>query len=600
MILVCIIFAQLSKSEQNLLSSNNDYIQNKLDLNIKKTKDNDVTYIITDNGNTIIYSGTGAITVDLGKAAYRRKKIVVSEGITIIESRAFYQVSNPEEGEEEYFEYEEVELPRSLVTIGSWAFVSIIPKLKRIHFPDYRPGVPQSEITDEELENFYALRNLGGASLMMNNNLKECNIPATYTSVEDSVFTHTSLSDFRLNSKITSIGNNAFQKCTELKEIRIPSGVKSIGTCAFANCPKLEKIIWENSIHSFFGSNTFEYSTSLEEFVFPPSAELYSSGKFFYKCTSLKKCIMPVTLINQITISQMFTDCTSLCEYTLPENIKAIGPSMFQNTSIKFAFLPESVTTVSAAAFKNCPKLQYVNIPYNGSIWFGNNIFANDDALELLVIHGNLVQKLGSDMFGGKTFCYYGTTNTESSGHVVQNYTKIYVTEAFQQKFETFGIPVTYVYGTFEGYPYELIGDDTCKFPDQFLTPSQSLSASSIPTESPSQSPTQPVSQSATISATQTVSPCISPTRSIDIASQSFSDPVSKTVSEVPNPDQDGSGSNIRLKIWHIALIAVGSSIIVGIAVAVGIFFLIKKRNAYNIKILSNSEDNVNESEDGL
>lgn len=602
-------FTQVSQSlspGSKLYNTNPNINSISSDLNQNKNTKDEITYELADDGSTIIYSGTGMVTKEQAQHALRKKKIVFSEGITSIQGHAFRQVSYPEEGEENYFDYEEIEFPRSLITIGPWAFVSVITKLRRIHFPDYKPGIPESEITEEELENFYSLRNLEGACLMTNYYLTDCNIPGTFTTFGDSVFSRVPIKHIRLNSKLTSIGNNCFHFCPELTEITLPSSINNIGTCAFANCPNLKKIDWISPVTAFFGSNTFEYSTSLEEFTFPPSATIYSSGKIFINCISLKKCVMPVTLLDLTRIDTMFADCINLVSCTFPENLKTVGPSMFRNTSIETAFLPETVTTVDAASFRDCLKLKYVNIPSKEGIWFGNNVFQNTPNLVLLVVSGNLTRKLGSNMFGGQTFCYYGLANQESSGSVVPSYTKIFVTEKFSKKYETFGISVTFPYGTFDGYPYEVMTEDTCKFPDEYLTPSPSPRQSSHPTNTPTVS----ASQTATKTVTQSEVQFFTDTDGISQAetfssSQATTSPTeitvtfSEVVTEVPKPsdnDQEMEKKG-KLQTWQIVVIAICSFVAVGI-VAVITYYIIrkkKKNEEYPVRIGSLSEENVEE-----
>lgn len=116
-----------------------------------------IDYEITDCQTTITYFGNGAITQNEGQYAKGKKKIIICEGITEISSYAFSQTTYPTSALDSFL-YEEVELPRSLYSIGSYAFQNYYSYLKKIHFVDYPYGTSSSSTFENELESFYSLR----------------------------------------------------------------------------------------------------------------------------------------------------------------------------------------------------------------------------------------------------------------------------------------------------------------------------------------------------------------------------------------------------------------------------------------------------------
>ena len=101
---------------------------------------------------------------------------------------------------------------------------------------------------------------------------------------------------------VTSIGFNAFNKCTGMTSVNIPNSVTSISQLAFYHCNALTSVNIPNSI------TTIDFSV-------------------FCGCTSLTSVTIPnsVTSIGQ----NSFTDCSSLTSITIPSSVTHIGENAF-------------------------------------------------------------------------------------------------------------------------------------------------------------------------------------------------------------------------------------------------------------------------------
>ena len=102
---------------------------------------------------------------------------------------------------------------------------------------------------------------------------------------------------------MTSIGTDAFRKCSNLTSVTLPESVTNIGSCAF------------------------EYCSNLTSFYIPESVT--SIGDWaFASCESLTSINIPenVTSIEAYT----FKDCYSLSSITLPESVMSIGKYAFR------------------------------------------------------------------------------------------------------------------------------------------------------------------------------------------------------------------------------------------------------------------------------
>lgn len=65
-------------------------------------------------------------------------------------------------------------------------------------------------------------------------------------------------------NSVTSIANNAFQKCTNLTSVTVPNSVTSIGNYAFAGCTNLKSITIPSSVTSV-SDNAFQGSLNITD-----------------------------------------------------------------------------------------------------------------------------------------------------------------------------------------------------------------------------------------------------------------------------------------------------------------------------------------------
>ena len=79
---------------------------------------------------------------------------------------------------------------------------------------------------------------------------------------------------------VTSIGNDAFYRCSGLTSVTIPNSVKSIGELAFSRCSSLTSITIPNSVTSI-GSSAFAYCSSLTSVTIPNSVTSIGEAAFY-------------------------------------------------------------------------------------------------------------------------------------------------------------------------------------------------------------------------------------------------------------------------------------------------------------------------------
>jgi hypothetical protein len=140
---------------------------------------------------------------------------------------------------------------------------------------------------------------------------------------------------------VTSIGRNAFKRCTNLTNITIPDSVTSIGDFAFGSCKSLTSVTIPDSVTSI-GSG-------------------YGIGNAFDGCTSLTS----ITIGNGVTSidHSTFAGCTSLASITIPEGVTSIGTNAFNGcknlTAVTFLGDAPKLSNLAWSIFHNATPAIY-------------------------------------------------------------------------------------------------------------------------------------------------------------------------------------------------------------------------------------------------
>ena len=260
-----------------------------------------------------------------------------------------------------------ISIPNSVTSIGGSAFWNC-PAIIYAHIGSdsakalSRAGRSFREFyTSCDLIYLYANNEITGLEIRgANQELASIDIPDGVTSIGNQAFNScTNLTNITIPSSVTSIGDAAFYDCTSLTEVSIPEGVTSIGGYTFYGCSGLTSIIIPNSVTSI-GSWAFGSCNSLPSVEIPESVT--SIGEYaFDHCIALDNVNIPSSITN--ISGAAFGDCHSLTSVIIPEGVESIGGWAFIDChSLTSVTIPDSVISIGSWAFANCGALNEIHI----------------------------------------------------------------------------------------------------------------------------------------------------------------------------------------------------------------------------------------------
>jgi hypothetical protein len=221
------------------------------------------------------------------------------------------------------------------------------------------------------------------------------------TSIGEGAFNScTNVTSVTIPNSVTDIRDFAFHSCTSLSGANIPNSVTNIGYAAFFLCTSLTNLVVSNTVNSI-GDVAFAQCSSLINVEIPSGVTSLGHGTF-YACTSL--IAITVNSNNAFYSSLegvLFNkDRTTLVEwpegkgqsYTIPKSVTTIGESAFYFCmSLTNVSIPNTVTNIERFAFSTCAGLPGITIP-DGVSSIGMAAFDSCSSLKSVTIPASVTE----------------------------------------------------------------------------------------------------------------------------------------------------------------------------------------------------------------
>jgi uncharacterized repeat protein (TIGR02543 family) len=342
------------------------------------------------NGEVIIPDGVMNIDVDVFKGNIDIVSVVFPKSLTSLPKEAFKGCSN--------LQIIEFKSTSTLKVTGD-TFSGCA--LKTIKLSEGITAIP---------DYFMARAGLGSDATVY--------IPASVTKIGQSAFDYGSPKsiahvEFATNSKLTTIGRDAFNGCNNLTSISLPASLVAIVDCAFANCRNLTSVTFEGGEAcklTSIGASAFDGCSELTAITIPKNVINVRNNAFkacgklstvnveSVKLTNTGGKIFSGCNISSVSIANGLTTFPCLFEHasfaagtvvTIPESVKTLAPWAFASSNVaKVEFAGNNLTTIGEKAFEDCT-FATITLPDSVQV-IGNSAFLNCRSLTDIVFPTSL------------------------------------------------------------------------------------------------------------------------------------------------------------------------------------------------------------------
>ena len=195
--------------------------------------------------------------------------------------------------------------------------------------------------------------------------------------------------------KVTTIGANAFQNCTNLISVVFSNTIVSIGSFAFENCFSLDLINLPSFLTSI-GYGTFNNCPSLT------SINIKNENQFFSTIDGV--------LFNKNATLLIAYPCGKTGNYIVPNSTTTIGEYAFRGSIVESVIMQEGILYILHDAFQSS-ELISVEIP-KSVISIGTNTFVACYNLKNVTVHWDIPLSINEDVY------YYKPGTVDYSANV--------------------------------------------------------------------------------------------------------------------------------------------------------------------------------------
>ena len=251
-----------------------------------------------------------------------------------------------------------------------------------------------------------------GKAIVYNNKLI-CVLPKDESLTEGRIHKLSNIANS--NVYIRHLGKSCFSGCVNMRRLDIDSDIESIGDNAFEGCTNLCEVHFTGAYAPTLNENVFKFENVREDLkIFVPATRLETYNN---KWSHMNDEDETIYMFNNIypkaedkniiyytnntsnptvnlscpngkyfsiqytsdTLTKKFSSNGEITKVILGENIKKIGENAFLNCkNLEYVYLSDSITQLQNSCFSGCVKLERIHIPSglnNASNSVGSNVF---------------------------------------------------------------------------------------------------------------------------------------------------------------------------------------------------------------------------------
>ncbi len=338
----------------------------------------------SDMASTVTYNGVDYTVYGIGPGAFVDATVTglltLPDGLIYIDNGAFDGAGGDGSG---------IRIPNSMQFISDIAFVN--NRFGIITCRDANPYFSRIDFTEQMGSTMFALANKEGNKLLAFPGQKmlssvgdgtyvtRVTIPEQITEIGAYAFHGNSkLTNVTFHEGVVKIGDHAFANCKKLTSVQLPSGSVELAGYVWSGCDNVASVSLPQGIK--LGNHDF-YCCSIENLTVPEGVTVVPMMCF--AGNELKSLSLPSTLecidscgfqnnpdLHSVDLKNVkrlehfaFMGCTGLTSYTCNGQLEYLSTTVFCNTGLTDAMLPEGLKFMDGNVFFSTNSLQTITIP---------------------------------------------------------------------------------------------------------------------------------------------------------------------------------------------------------------------------------------------